>query len=522
MTQQHAPSCSGTHRHFSREKKEGGKRGRSSEDGKRRVRDQTILGKRDEKKGKRGKRTCPFTVLSLLTLPATSSFKKPKTKKKEVWHRLITQQTSHRSIQPLTAGGGSTAPHRTALSQGFKVSALACPALHYSARYTLATSARRCPAQLPSGPQGHTFPPCLRARTRPPFPAHSLGLNASMPSLGFLKKKRTRDTDRSATTQPASPVAPTTARSFDTTTLPTSPTAAHSTPQKVAPRPLSQGEKGAMYSATAQPPSSFAPPAHSPSPGADPNHHLQPGVLPSIANLINPPQNDGAAQSLPPPSQPPQSIPTTSQQSLDQQQQQPQQTQFPAPPQNGGTAPQPTQMAAQQPTPSPTPQLQQTALLQQSRQTKGKYSLADFEILRTLGTGSFGRVHLVQSRHNQRFYAVKVLKKAQVVKMKQVEHTNDERKMLGEVKHPFLITLWGTFQDPKNLYMVMDFVEGGELFSLLRKSGVSCPPKSPRAEEKGEPLPLTCGLSLILALSQSRRQILRRRGHLGSRIPPRT
>jgi protein kinase A len=107
------------------------------------------------------------------------------------------------------------------------------------------------------------------------------------------------------------------------------------------------------------------------------------------------------------------------------------------------------------------------------RVTKGKYSLGDFDILRTLGTGSFGRVHLVQSKHNQRFYAVKVLKKAQVVKMKQVEHTNDERRMLADVKHPFLITLWGTFQDSKNLYMVMDFVEGGELFSLLRKSGVS-------------------------------------------------
>jgi protein kinase A len=115
----------------------------------------------------------------------------------------------------------------------------------------------------------------------------------------------------------------------------------------------------------------------------------------------------------------------------------------------------------------------QQAQVSDVRVTKGKYSLGDFDILRTLGTGSFGRVHLVQSKHNQRFYAVKVLKKAQVVKMKQVEHTNDERRMLGEVKHPFLITLWGTFQDAKNLYMVMDFVEGGELFSLLRKSGVS-------------------------------------------------
>jgi protein kinase A len=134
-----------------------------------------------------------------------------------------------------------------------------------------------------------------------------------------------------------------------------------------------------------------------------------------------------------------------------------------------------------QPNPSAQPQLQPQAGQQQQqpqaqpvsqpRVTKGKYSLNDFDIQRTLGTGSFGRVHLVQSKHNQRFYAVKVLKKAQVVKMKQVEHTNDERRMLSDVKHPFLITLWGTFTDTKNLYMVMDFVEGGELFSLLRKSG---------------------------------------------------
>jgi protein kinase A len=105
--------------------------------------------------------------------------------------------------------------------------------------------------------------------------------------------------------------------------------------------------------------------------------------------------------------------------------------------------------------------------------TKGKYTIGDFAIGRTLGTGSFGRVHMSQSKHNQRFYAIKVLKKQQVVKMKQIEHTNDERRMLAKVKHPFLVTLWGTFSDAKNLYMVMDFVEGGELFSLLRKSQVS-------------------------------------------------
>lgn len=72
-----------------------------------------------------------------------------------------------------------------------------------------------------------------------------------------------------------------------------------------------------------------------------------------------------------------------------------------------------------------------------------------------------------------RFYAVKVLNKERVVRMKQVEHTNSEREMLERVRHPFLVNLWGTFKDSQNLYMVMDFVSGGELFSLLRKSQVS-------------------------------------------------
>ncbi|KAG8891756.1 camp-dependent protein kinase catalytic subunit, partial [Tulasnella sp. 417] len=105
------------------------------------------------------------------------------------------------------------------------------------------------------------------------------------------------------------------------------------------------------------------------------------------------------------------------------------------------------------------------------KQKRSRYSLNDFSFNRTLGTGSFGRVHLVQSIHNKRHYAVKVLLKEKVVRLKQVEHTNNEREMLTRARHPFLVNLWGTFQDSLNLYMVMDFVAGGELFSLLRKSG---------------------------------------------------
>ncbi|KAI8074190.1 camp-dependent protein kinase 2 [Gongronella butleri] len=109
-------------------------------------------------------------------------------------------------------------------------------------------------------------------------------------------------------------------------------------------------------------------------------------------------------------------------------------------------------------------------IILQQRQNRPKLKLGDFHMLRTLGTGSFGRVHLVQSRVNVRYYAIKVLKKTEVVRLKQVEHTNNEKHILESVAHPFLVNMWGTFQDTVNLYMVMDYVPGGELFSILRRS----------------------------------------------------
>ncbi|KAI1818728.1 Pkinase-domain-containing protein [Poronia punctata] len=260
-----------------------------------------------------------------------------------------------------------------------------------------------------------------------------------MPTLGFLKKKRTREdkTDPSSSqpSSPVTPVTPTSSRAFESfNTIPSKSSSNTSHPtqstQSTQSRPsASQGKEtqppAAGHQMNLPAPQQAVPYGlqHTPSPG----QVVSPHNLPSINNLINLPQTDGHHGTPPPQLQ---------QQARAQ-----------------------TQAHSQVPAES------------EVRVTKGRYSLNDFDLLRTLGTGSFGRVHLVQSKHNQRFYAIKVLKKAQVVKMKQVEHTNDERRMLGEVKHPFLITLWGTFQDARNLYMVMDFVEGGELFSLLRKSG---------------------------------------------------
>jgi len=269
-----------------------------------------------------------------------------------------------------------------------------------------------------------------------------------MPTLGFLKKKRTKDSqgsnDLNSPSSPvdsAPPLTPTTSKrtsgSFHLHKTKTNDsTKAASTTSPPAASAASQSQHKPADSMN---PAGYGQPAQQQQQQQQQHHHQQHHQQ-ALASPHSQPQ---------PQPQPQPSHNTPSIQNLIH----PNNTANPPEPAKNGAAVQ-----------------FQTQPLAQTRVTKGKYSLTDFQIQRTLGTGSFGRVHLVQSKHNQRFYAVKVLKKAQVVKMKQVEHTNDERRMLQQVKHPFLITLWGTFQDSKNLYMVMDFVEGGELFSLLRKS----------------------------------------------------
>lgn len=97
------------------------------------------------------------------------------------------------------------------------------------------------------------------------------------------------------------------------------------------------------------------------------------------------------------------------------------------------------------------------------------FRFEDFIILRTLGTGSFGRVQLVQHRSTLKFYAMKKLRKSDIVRLAQVEHTNTERALLAQVDHRFLVRMVCTFQDERHLYICLDYVSGGELFTLLRK-----------------------------------------------------
>lgn len=104
------------------------------------------------------------------------------------------------------------------------------------------------------------------------------------------------------------------------------------------------------------------------------------------------------------------------------------------------------------------------------------HSLSDFEVIETLGTGTFGRVLLVRLKScdisdRSAYFALKVLAKTDVIKLKQVSHVNSERSILAKVDHPFLVNMIASFQDSKNCYMLMEYVVGGEIFSYLRRAG---------------------------------------------------
>ena len=97
-------------------------------------------------------------------------------------------------------------------------------------------------------------------------------------------------------------------------------------------------------------------------------------------------------------------------------------------------------------------------------------TLEDFERLKVLGKGSFGKVVLVRLKTNGKLFAMKILKKEAVVKRKQVDHTKTERMILEKLRHPFIVRLYYAFQDNDNLYFVTEFMQGGEMFFHLHRN----------------------------------------------------
>ncbi|EFZ00459.1 serine/threonine protein kinase domain protein [Metarhizium robertsii] len=100
---------------------------------------------------------------------------------------------------------------------------------------------------------------------------------------------------------------------------------------------------------------------------------------------------------------------------------------------------------------------------------KRKMTSEEFEPLRCLGKGTYGTVLLVKQRATGRLYAQKQLKKASlVVHRKLIEQTKTERQVLESVnRHPFVVKLYYAFQDLEKLYLILEYGQGGELFTHL-------------------------------------------------------
>jgi len=103
--------------------------------------------------------------------------------------------------------------------------------------------------------------------------------------------------------------------------------------------------------------------------------------------------------------------------------------------------------------------------------TPEKLDLANYEFLKVLGEGSFGRVKLSKNIKQNTYCAFKQLKKYDIMKFKQVDHVKNENFILYSLEHPFIVKMYGMAQNNRFLYIAMEYIAGGELFTYLRSVG---------------------------------------------------
>ena len=97
-----------------------------------------------------------------------------------------------------------------------------------------------------------------------------------------------------------------------------------------------------------------------------------------------------------------------------------------------------------------------------------KVGLEDFDLVRLVGKGAFGKVWQVRRKGTGEVFAMKVLDKKMVVEQNLVEHTVFERDVMLSCNNPFIINLYYAFQTDESLHFILDFVGGGSLFTVLR------------------------------------------------------
>lgn len=103
------------------------------------------------------------------------------------------------------------------------------------------------------------------------------------------------------------------------------------------------------------------------------------------------------------------------------------------------------------------------------RRQRHKMGVEDFELLTIIGRGAFGEVRLCREKASGQVYAMKKLKKSEMLRRGQVEHVKAERNLLAEVDSACIVKLYCSFQDDEYLYLIMEYLPGGDMMTLLMR-----------------------------------------------------
>lgn len=107
-----------------------------------------------------------------------------------------------------------------------------------------------------------------------------------------------------------------------------------------------------------------------------------------------------------------------------------------------------------------------------TRLQRQRLSATDFELLTIIGRGAFGEVRLCRQKTNGKVFAMKKLKKAEMVRRGQIDHVRAERDVLAEVHNPYVVKLYYSFQDEQWLYLIMEYLPGGDVMTLLMRKDI--------------------------------------------------
>lgn len=103
------------------------------------------------------------------------------------------------------------------------------------------------------------------------------------------------------------------------------------------------------------------------------------------------------------------------------------------------------------------------------RMRRARLGFQDFKYIKTIGRGAFGEVKLVQKKDTGYVYAMKILRKADMLDREQVAHVRAERDVLVEANNEWVVKMYYSFQDPVNLYLIMEFLPGGDMMTMLMR-----------------------------------------------------